>query len=83
MTEEMVTVLKIETAEMLKLLLVNKTPCANSKSKKLTETITMDCGMFYSLVNAMIREAGDADGAKRGEKGKLSRCQTLPKYPGL
>ena len=83
MTEEMVTVLKIETAEMLKFLLVNKTPCANSKSKKLTETIMMDCGMFYSLVNAMIREAGDADGAKRGEKGKLSRCQTLPKYLGL
>ena len=83
MTEEMVTVPKIETTEMLKFLLVNKIPCANSKSKKLNEMITMDCGMFYSLVNAMIREAGDEDGAKRGEKGKLSRCQTLPKYPGL
>ena len=43
----------------------------------------MDCGMFYSLVNAMIREAGDADRVKRGEKGKLSQCQTLLKYPGL
>ena len=83
MTEEMVTVLKIETAEMWKFLLVNKIPCANSKSKKLTEMITMDCGMFYSLVNAMIREAGDADRVKRGEKGKLSQCQTLLKYPGL
>ena len=72
MTEEMVTVLKIETAEMWKLLLVKTTPCANSKSKKLTEMITMDFGMFYLLVNAMIREAGDADEAKRGEKGKLS-----------
>ena len=83
MTEEMVTVLKIETAEMWKYLLLNKIPCANSKSKKLTEKILMDCGMFYSLVNAMIREAGDANGAKKGEKGKLSRCQTLPKYLGL
>ena len=83
MTEEMVTVPKIETTEMLKFLLVNKIPSANSKSKKLNEMITMDCGMFYSLVNAMIREARDEDGAKRGEKGKLSRCQTLPKYPGL
>ena len=62
---------------------MNKTPCANSKSKKLTETIMMDCGMFYSLVNAMIREAEDADGVKKGEKDILSRCQTLPKYPGL
>ena len=33
----------------------------------------MDFGMFYLLVNAMIREAGDADEAKRGEKGKLSQ----------
>merc|ERR1719162_2525303 len=49
--------------------------------------ITMDCGMFYLLVNAMIREAGDADGAangaKRGEKGKLSRYPILRKFPGL
>merc|ERR1712238_191195 len=47
--------------------------------------ITMDCGMFYLLVNAMIREAGDVDvhGEKRGEKGKLSPYQTLPKFPGL
>ena len=43
----------------------------------------MDCGMFYSLVNALIREDGDADGVKRGEKGKLSPYQTLSKYPGL
>ena len=86
MTEEMVTVLKIETTEMWKFLSVSKTPSVNSKSKKLTEMITMDCGMFYLLVNAMIREAGDADGrdgAKRGEKGKLSPYQTLPKFPGL
>ena len=39
--------------------------------------------MFYSLVNEMIREDGDADRAKRGEKGKLSLYQTLQKYPGL
>ena len=81
MTEEMVTVLKIETTEMWKFLLVSKTPCANSKSKKLTKTITMDCGMFYLLVNAMIAE--DVDGVKRGEKGKLLPYQTLPKFPGL
>ena len=43
----------------------------------------MDCGMFYSLVNALIREAEDADGVKRGEIGKLSRHQILSKFQGL
>ena len=43
----------------------------------------IDYGMFYSLVNAMIREAGDADGAKRDEKDKLSPYQTLQKFLGL
>ena len=43
----------------------------------------IDFGFFYSLVNAMIREAGDADGVKRDKKGKLSRCQALPKYLAL
>ena len=79
----MVTVLKIETTEMWKFLLVSKTPCANSKSKKLTKTITMDCGMFYLLVNAMITEVEDVDGVKKGEKGRLLPYQTLPKFPGL
>ena len=43
----------------------------------------MDCGMFYILVHAMIREAREVDGARKGERGKLSRYQILPKFLGL
>ena len=43
----------------------------------------MDCGMLNSSVNAMIREAVDADAVKKGEKGRLSRLQIPAKLLGL